>query len=322
MYAPTPNTTGNADLAHLATVWYNRRALSTKRKHTHFWRAGKPDDLPLQNGKTVQWFRPTEFGANTTVTTEGSPGTSLSEASSTLSATVSFYADFITLSDFLIQTDIINSLEMATDRLSYRGALSVDAVIRAELDASSTDQPLIGDVISAFDLAKTRFLNAGSDIQPWDNGYIRGFFHPYVLYDLMNDPQAGGFQDLSKHIDELKSKNIKVPDRGYMGRIHNVEIWETSNALQVTAGPPSTYRSYLTAHEGLGIVRLAGKGPKFVSDPDKERFNVKIGRNDGNQVADPEGKIAAWVSYNFKFVPKTLDATRLTKIDSSSSIVA
>ena len=321
MYAPAGNTTGTAGLTHLATVWYNRRALSTLRKHTHFWRAGKPDDLPLQNGKTAQWFRPDEFGANTTPTTEGSPGTSLEMGTSVISASVSQFSDFITLSDFLVETDIVNSVQMATDRLSYRGSLTTDVLIRNEIDANATNQTLQGDVLSAFDLAKADGLFSGGDVQRMEDGYFKCLSHPYVLYDLFNDPQAGGYQDLSKYLDPLKQSNIKSPDRGLRGHIHNCEIWETSNALQID-GTPNKWRTYILGFEALGLLRLSGKGPKFVSDPDKERFNVYTVRNDGNQIADIERKIAAGVAYNFKFVAKTLDATRMRKIDSPSSIVA
>lgn len=322
MYAPAGNLTTTAGLTHLATVYYNRRGLKTQRKHTHFHRLGKFDDLPLQNGKTMQWFRPTEFGANTTATTEGSPGTSLVMASATVSVTVAQYADSISLSDFLVETDIVSSLDMAVDRLSYRGALSVDAINRTELDATATDQPPLGDVLQANDFARTRFEFAGLDIQPMsDDGYIKVVSHPYVLYDALNDPQAGGFQDLSKHIDSLKGGNITRPDRGLIARIHNCEIWESSNTTQ-TAGSPNKWRTYLAGEEAFGITRLAGKGPKFISDPDKERFNVRIVRNDGNQIADVEGKIAAAVAYNVKWAAKTLAAARLRKIDAASGIVA
>lgn len=320
MFQASTKTTSTG-LTHLATVWYSRKALSTLRKHTHFWRLGRQDDLPLQNGKTAQWFRPGEFGGNTTVTAEGDPSSGLTLQSSTISATVAQYSDVIALSDFLVQTDIVSSIDMATERLSYRGALSTDLILRAEIDSTATDQPLIGDYLSAFDLAKTRFEFKGIDVVEFESNYYRGLFHPYVLYDLLNDPQAGGFQDLSKYIDELKGKNISIPDRGLVGRLHNVEIWETSNATQIS-GTPNKWRSYLAGFESFGILRLAGKGPKFMSDPDRERFNIRVVRNDGNQLFDPEGKIAAAVAYNVKFTAKTLDASRLRKIDAASSIVA
>lgn len=320
MFTASTKTT-TAGLSHLATVHYNRRALSTKKKRTHFWRLGRPDDLPLQNGKTAQWFRPTEFGANTTATAEGEPSSGLALQSSTISATVAQYSDVIALSDFLVQTDIVSSLDMATERLSYRAALSMDGIYKTELDATATDQPLLGDYLAATDLARTRFEFAGADVEPFEGSYHRGIFHPHCLYDLMLDPQAGGFQDLSKHMDELKSKNISIPDRGYIGKLHNVEIYESSNATQI-AGTPNKWRNYIAGFEAFGILRLAGKGPKNITNPDRERFNLNIVRNDGNQLFDAEKKIAAAVAYNVKVTAKTLDATRLRKIDAPSGIVA
>ena len=50
-----------------------------------------------RSGKTVQWFRYTLLGANTSVAPEGAVGNSNTLASTTISGTVQEYADFITI---------------------------------------------------------------------------------------------------------------------------------------------------------------------------------------------------------------------------------
>jgi N4-gp56 family major capsid protein len=318
-YTPASTTTASP-LSHLATVYYDRKGLSTLRKHTHLWRLGRQDDLPLQNGKTLQWFTPTEFGANTTPTTEGSVGTGLTMSSSTISASVAQYADHISLSDFLVETDIVSSVDMATDRLSYRGALSVDNINRTELDAGGTSQALLGDVLSVSDFARARFELTGLDVDGMQGEYFKSVSHPYVLYDMLNDPQAGGYQDLAKY-GLVENKEKTVPMQGMIAQVKNCQIWESSNTTQ-TAGVPNKWRTYIAGKDSFGVVRLSGKGPKFISNPDNERFNVYVVRNTGDQIADPERKIAAAVAYNVKWVAKTLNSTRLRYIDSPSSIVA
>ena len=91
-YSPAGNNTTSAGLAHLATVWYNRRALDQLKKRFRFYNCCEPDMIPRRSGKTVQWFRYTLLGANTTAAPEGAVGNSNTLTTTTLSGTVSEYA--------------------------------------------------------------------------------------------------------------------------------------------------------------------------------------------------------------------------------------
>ena len=88
-YSPASNTTNTATLAHLATVYYKTRALDQLKQMFMFLEGTEPDDIPQRVGKTVQWYRYTLFGANTTASSEGVVGTGLPLTSTTVSATVS-----------------------------------------------------------------------------------------------------------------------------------------------------------------------------------------------------------------------------------------
>ena len=99
-YSPSPNTTQSAGLAHLATVWYNRRALDQLKKRFRFYNACEPDMIPRRSGKTVQWFRYTLLGANTTPAPEGTVGNSNTLATTTVSGTVS---DFVSLASLRVR---------------------------------------------------------------------------------------------------------------------------------------------------------------------------------------------------------------------------
>ena len=91
-YSPSPNATTAAGLAHLATVWYNRRALDQLKARFRFYNACEPDMVPRRSGKTVQWFRYTLLGANITAAAEGTVGVSSTLTTTTVSGTVSEYA--------------------------------------------------------------------------------------------------------------------------------------------------------------------------------------------------------------------------------------
>jgi len=324
-YTPAGNLTTTSTIAHLATVYYDRQALDVLRKKFMFWELVDNRVLPKRNGKLIQFWRPTVFAANTVAKTEGQVGTSLQLTTETVSATVSQYADFITISDLLEETALDPALETVARELGYRGGLTADTLVRNEVDsvAGSIDVALLGGNLAVKDLADIRHLLAGVDVEPKKGPYFVALAHPYVTYDLVNDPAAGGFVDRSIRPGSKENERLfTMEDRGLVARIAGVEIWESTNVTQVS-GTPNKWRVYFAGNEGLLAIDLAGTGPMRVRNPKSERFNVTVQRTSKDK-SDPEGVIAGFASYNFKFVAKVADTSpyRLRKIDSPSSIVA
>jgi len=140
-YSPSPNTTVSAPLAHLATVWYNRRALDQLKRRFRFYNACEPDMVPRRSGKTVQWFRYVLLGANTTPAPEGTVTNSNTLSTVTLSGTVSEYQDFITVSTLLDETAIDPIVQNAAEQLAIR---------RASRLTPSSKQPLTGSRARSF----------------------------------------------------------------------------------------------------------------------------------------------------------------------------
>jgi len=315
-------TTGTSTLQHLASVYYDRKALSTLRAVLQFSRLADERVLPLNNGKTIQFFRYSELGANTTPTTEGTSGSSQSLTTSTVTATVAQYSDFMTLSDLLVDTSIDDIVTAAAERMAYRAALSVDTIIRNEVDsaASSINVAPLGTYLQAADLAQIRAIFAGNNIPPLRNGNYIGIIHPFVAYDFWNDPAAGGFQDIVKQLKTQSEKLIGPEDRGFAGQYQAVELWESTN-VRVVTGTPNKYRCYFAGEEGLAVIPLAGRGPKLPRGKDYT-FTLNIIRRPPVGPANPEGKLGAIISYKFTFVAKILDSTnyRLRKIDVPTSL--
>mgnify|MGYP002619949079 CR=1 FL=1 len=325
-YAPAGNTTQTGSLTHLATVYYDRRALTSLRTKFMFWKGCDERTLALKNGKTIQMYRYSQLGANTTPATEGDVGSSVTLTSTTVSATVSQYADFISLSDLLVDTAIDGDIVgVAADQLGYRAGLSVNRIIRAEVDsaAASINVPLLGTYMSTADVANIRARFAGADIPPFGDGYYRCLMHPYVVYDFVNDPQVGGYIDVVKqHPDMPGNERLWTYEAsGFIGRWQGFNIWEATD-LTVVPGSPNQYRTYFFASEGLGAIDLAGRGPTRTEDQNKQRFRVNVVRNLPVSVANPTGTIRALASYNFVFVAKILDTNpyRIRKIDAPTSL--
>ena len=295
-YAPASNLTTTGTLAHLATVWYNRKALDQLKVIFRFLLATEPDILPRRNGKVVQWFRYSLLGANTSASTEGAVGTGLALTTTTVSATVAEYSDFITVSTFLEETAIDPIVQNAAEQLGYRAGLSVDTIVRTEFDSTASPEiATLGSALTAADLRQAVALLKGANVMPKMGDDFVGIIHPYVVFDLQSDNTAGGFVDVLKYAQPGNFLN------GEVGRVGGVRLFQTTNVKTSGTAPNVKYYVYVVGKGAVGSVDLAGSGPSRVQDPKREAFRINTIRG-GPQIADPEGMIGAtW------FLPPQLD---------------
>jgi len=316
-YAPASNATTTPSLAHLATVYYERKGLDQLTKVFRFRQACMPDVLPLRVGKTVQFYRYSLLSANTTPATEGAVGSGIPLTTTTISATVSEYADFITISTLLEQTAIDPIVENAAFNLGYRAGLTVDTIVRTEFDSnvSSVALQTQGAALAAIDFRKAVAYLEGNDVRPFDpnmntlgasstygEGSYYAIAHPYVIFDLMSDNTAGGFIDVMRYADPQSILNNEA------GKIGACRIMKSTNVGSTGSVPSQKRYVYVVGQGAVGAIELAGTGPTQVVDPQKESFKINVIKG-GPQIADPEGMIGSAVSYRFVFVTKTLDTT-------------
>jgi N4-gp56 family major capsid protein len=330
-YEPVPvgNRSSATNLGHLASVYYRKKGLDRLQKKFYFAKACQMDLLPRQVGRTVQFFRYNNLAVSTTAkSVEGGVGTSLSTSSRTVSATVSQYTDFINVSDFLVDTAIDPIVQSNAELLGYRAGLSVDTITRAVIDneQSSTTQALLGSYLKAADFRNSRALLAGADVEPMEDGYFLAISHPYVTFDLVNDPSANGLADITKYTS-VPGFQSKPEDRGQLATVAGCRILESTNVALV-GGSPNKWRTYVFGKGAVGCVDLEGRGPQRVVDPSKQRFNVSVIKGE-KSIYDPEGVIGAAVSYNFIFTTLVLEGPtgiggtyRFKTLECPSSIVA
>ncbi len=322
-YSPSPNATTAAGLAHLATVWYNRRALDQLKARFRFYNACEPDMVPRRSGKTVQWFRYTLLGANITAAAEGTVGVSSTLTTTTVSGTVSEYADFVTVSTLLDETAIDPIVQNAAEQLGYAAGLSVDTIIKAEFDTNSgavLSPGTLGTYATVDDLRRCKALLEGANIRPKDQKFYFCVMHPYIIFDIKSDSTAGGYIDLMKWAKPSEFIETNNPFDEPVGMVENIKIWATTNVTTSGSAPNVLYSTYVVGRGAVGAVDLQGSGPSKVEDPSKQQFRINVIRG-GPQIADPAGMIGAAVSYRYVFLAKTLDSTnfryRIFKPDAS-----
>jgi N4-gp56 family major capsid protein len=318
-YAPASNTTGTPSLTHLATVYYERKALDQLTKIFRFRQCCMPDVLPLRSGKTVQFYRYTLLAANTTPATEGNVGTGIPLGTTTISATVSEYANYVTISTLLEETAIDPITENAAFNLGYQAGLTVDTIVRTEFDSNASNVQIatLGTSLGAADARRAVALLKGSDVHPMeDTGDFYMIAHPYVIYDIVSDNTAGGFIDVNKYMSNEAILNNEV------GKLGGCRVMESTNVGTSGSAPSQKFNVYVIGQGAVGAIDLAGVGPTEVEDPQKQSFNINVIKG-GPQIADPAGMIGSAVSYRFVFVAKALDTTvfRYKIILADSSII-
>ena len=303
-YSPASVVSTNSSLAHGVQAYYNRTALTNIYANTIFDRPCTEYTLPKQSGKTIQMFRYNLLGTVSTTPTaaEGTVGSAqFTPASKILVCSVAQYDDFISTSDFNMATAIDDVLENYSRLLGIQAGLTVDQIIRGVFDAESGTSAmttLTGTSFQKKDLGLFRAKLSGANVAPHPIG--RGSYyvimHPNITYDLTNDPNAGGWLDVTKTASPEMATLKKMEHQGYIGTINGCSIFESTNVY--VSG--STNRVYAFGKDCAGIVKLAGMGPTTQADPGNFRVNVIRGNPNGS-IPDPTGVIGGVVSYKFYF---------------------
>lgn len=307
-YTPAANLTSSATLPHLQSIYYKKTGLDRLMKKFVFRKPCMKDSIPKANGRTVQWFRYNNLSSQPVPTTEGSVGTPQTITSKVLAATVSQYTGFINLSDYLIDTGIDATATNAAELLGYQAGLTVDNLTRTIFDNeySGCAMTPIGTYFGVVDLRNARHQLQALDVQPFEEGEFYVYAHPFVTFDIVNDPQAGGLADISKYNTNVKDSPLfKYEDRGVVTHVAGCRVEESTN-VKVTGGQ---YTVYVFGKGAVGALDLEGRGPSNVTDPAKQNFKINTIKG-APSIVDPEGVIGAACSYNFVFTTAVLEGAQ------------
>lgn len=298
-------TTQSSNQAHLATVYYDRLALTRLTPQFRFYAIGTKRPVPQGVGKTIQFFRRNVPTYNTSPSAEGVIPAPFSNGTAILTATVEQYSDYMSTSTMIEDTSITNEVDGMIEDLTIRAAGSVDTITRLEIDSNSSQiSDTAGTNLAANDLKKRVFTLLGQNVLPYENTNMMAITHPYAVYDVVVDTTTGGFIDALKY-----QQGQKVLD-GEIGMIASSRLLTSTNVgNDAVAAPNTKYYTYIFGKESFGCVDLTGRGPSDVTDPQKERFKVNVIRG-GPSATDPTGEIGTYVSYRFVFAAKTFDKNR------------
>lgn len=201
-YDPVGANTLNAEMK----TYYDMRLIdmaSAELVHDQF---GQKRPIPANGGKTIEFRKFSSLPKATTPITEGVTPVGKRLDVTAITATVAQYGDYITQSDVLELTALDNTILEATKLLGSQAGRTLDTVVRNALltgtnvsyaskvasgtatavttrsGLDTTAKLRVADVKKV--VAKLRGQNA-----PTFNGKYVAIIHPYVAYDLMNDPE-------------------------------------------------------------------------------------------------------------------------------------
>lgn len=311
---PIGNLTYSAGLPQAQAIIQRRTALDVLEKSLRFPEACFDDKVAMQQGRTVQWYRPNNFPtASLAPAVEGDIPTGLIYTARTIRATLGNYTDYVALSSFLTDTSPTPDLQDAGDRLGYRGALRVDDLTKRVIDAESTGtaQAPLGTYLTAKDLrnSRTQLSNANVQGMAKHQGMFWTVMSPVNSYDLVNDPTVGGLLDITKYNMDVEASNlVRYQKSGYLKPISGCLPIESTNVTTTTSGGNTYYRVYVFGEGGYGKVTLNIKQPQMNSGGGQPaRFNVTIQKGQGPTPYDPTGEMGGFASYNFDYTACCMD---------------
>lgn len=311
---PLANITSSPLIPTANAIIQRRTALDVLEKSRHFGEVCQDDAIGKQEGRTVQFYRPSNFStAALTEAVEGDIPAGLSYANRPVKATLGRYTDWVGVSTALEDTSPTPDLQNASERLGYRGALRVDNLTRAVIDAEQPgmSQSVLASTgnIAVRDLRASRTLLKASDVMPqskFGNRFVT-IMSPLISYDLVNDPTIGGYADIMKYNTNVKESALVTynMDDG-LADVAGCRVIESTNVKSTTVSGTTYYDVYVLGQGGFGKVTLKGKAPEVGSNANKARFNVYTMKG-GPGPWDPTGELGSFCAYNFWYTAVCLD---------------
>ena len=322
---------------------YDKKFRENLKAQTPFVACAERLDLPQKSGNQYEMFMYVPLAANTSSTTEGTVGSSLSVNVLNTTATIGEYADYANFSSLSLATAIDQTVENVAKEMSYRLGESLSALVRATADgASSIDASVLVELaasttssFTALSLSQIRNSvqsMAGRAIRPFDEASkaFVGVIHPFALGDVLADNSNDSPIDILKHtpagqarMDELVSVDltevIELPSTGVHFFQSNL-VTKTSNYSGVTG--LTALRTYIFGEGGIFAINLGAQGDTTYGDGEWRNIKCNIVQNAEPTVADPEGLIPGWTSYRVHFTTSLGPDTtiRQRQIDAASAI--
>lgn len=229
----TSNTTSLSLAADLVPVYIKEKLLSIAEKQTVFMDIADKEDLPDNNGKTVQFTRYERLALPTTPLTESDSPASTALTTSIVQAVMDQWGQVVNISDVAELTVKHPVMRVALSRLGTAGAELMDREIQKVLQGSSNvyfpnartsrSGLLAGDFLGTDDIRKIVSTLRANGAPNFDGSNFVGVFDPFVEMDISKD---------STFVTASSYSNLKTLLNGEVGQWMGVR-WKRSNLIPI-----------------------------------------------------------------------------------------
>lgn len=229
-------TTLLSDLSAEMKVYYSKYLITLAEPELVHDQFAQKHPIPANGGKVIEFRKYESLPKALKPLVEGVTPHGNSLKTSTITAEVRQFGDYIELSDVLLLTAIDNNLVQATELLAAQAGKTLDTITREVLAGGTSVQygegvkktraALVGGEASGNDYLTVRCIRmAVRSLKVMNakkiNGYYAGIIHPSTSYDIMDDPQ---WQAPHQYVD---TENIYAEE---IGRIAGVRFVESTEA--------------------------------------------------------------------------------------------
>lgn len=295
---------------------YSRRFLTALRANLLLKQFGMREDMQLRSGTTVKWPRVERITTAHTTTMEGKDPETTALSINSVSAQLAEYKQAFRLSDLFQKTSVPRTWEEVMDAVAFKAAEVMDTRIRdivftaggsgllmsTKTHRSSLTQTAQHYIDLAFVREGARRLESGN-VPTFGNGLYIALIHPDAKYDLQGDSTWQSFQQYTE---------VGV-GRAYQGKIgtnfgvefyYSTQTYKGTNKIISGARSDNLYQTYVFGQDYYGVSALTGLDIEIIM---KNPAPASVLNSYGT------------VGYKFVFVPKELQAARLSRLEHTAS---
>jgi len=292
-------------------TWLSRQVLKNFEPNLYFYKAGKKPDTP-SGYNTIGWAKFTQI-ADTSVTagTTSNDGVTPDDTAfnaTVITATPVQYRIVVTLSDMLIELNVINFLTGAAMEVGMAMARKIDKVVQTTIMAGTNVIYGGGNSartqLDATDVMTASLLNkASAKLENWYapkiDGFYVAFIHAYQLYDLRNESGAGNWLEVNKYAR---------PEQIFKGEIGML------NGIRVILAPfIQTFASTVTVYPAL----VVGAGAYGVAEFQTLRSYVTAAVSSDSDPLAQRRKVGSKIA----FAAKRLQENAMIRIETGATAI-
>ena len=294
-------------------TYFDRMLLTLARPYYIYDLFAQKRQIPLNSGDQMVFGKYGTLSAATIPLTDGQTPAGSQLSRTDFKAAISWYGDYVTISDqvqFVIQDRVLNE---ATKVLSLQLGLTIDTLCRdmmvstASLIACTngvngktptevTDED-IQLAILALRQGNARLM---TNPLPGENKFgtapTRASYWGFMSVDQMLDLEAiPSFQSVANYANQANALDAE------WGAVRNVRFLQSTNGYNNGAATP-IYSSFVLGQESYGVVRLGAKEAEFIVKP--------LG---ASGTADPLNQRGT-VGYKYPFATRILNDNWITRM--------